>query len=222
MKVKKENNKKQVRRPAFFISIIMAKNKKFKFQILGVILVLVVLPLISWYYLSQGLDYRQKTLAELEDLGELESYGFEGFSVDDHKEKMIITAFFDDRDLEKVTGYLEKLHEQFNEREDVVFVNHMQGHQRKLRTHFEEKGLIDPEQIFLKAGSNVTTRGVFQSVYGGEDRAFPCFIFIDTNHVIRRFYDLEDKQVRRLIEHIALTLPVLKERDLIFKRETEK
>ena len=48
-------------------------------------------------------------------------------------------------------------------------------------------------------------------------------VLADTTLTIRRYYDLrEEQQIKRMVEHIAIILPRIEEKDLVFQREIEK
>ena len=43
-------------------------------QLGGVFLLLVIFPLVSWYYLRTGLDYRLQAIQELKDFGKIPAF----------------------------------------------------------------------------------------------------------------------------------------------------
>jgi hypothetical protein len=206
-------------------------------QALALLLFLVVLPLGSWFYLRNGLDYRLEALEELGDHGviapfELPTYKQDTLDRKDLEGKLVVASFLDfsDETLTRRTGeYLNKLHEQFDERPDVLLLQHVLNAPDAGRIQaFElEHRLDDPDQCFFLVGGEGAGAAQVGDLYGLEATAGAPLntqlVLADTTLTIRRYYDLRDEQaVRRMVEHIAIILPRIEERDLVFKREREK
>ena len=217
------------------------KKSKSLLQIAGLLLFLVVLPGGSWYYLSRGLDYRMSSLEELKELGPMPVFGTvyhngNGITEEDIKEKMVITSFLN---LENETTtqtfgtILQKMHHQFDAREEVLFFNYVLGGQQdstgRLEAFIETYNLIDTAQcLFLLAEDALikqnATDGYQMPLENGVSLSDQTImIFTDRTSTIRGHYNIqeEDRQ-KRLVEHVAMLLPKKKDRELVFKRETEK
>lgn len=55
------------------------------------------------------------------------------------------------------------------------------------------------------------------------DAALPYFVMSDTKGIIRKYYDVRNKEeVKRLVAHTALLLPLEKTREITLQREMEK
>lgn len=182
--------------------MLSSKTGKAIAQTVALSFMLVILPLISWYYLNRGLDYQVATRSELGNLGnwvlpqDVDIYG-NRLDPEFFKGKMIIGGVYQTT----LAKTLEKLHEQFDERDDLVFVLFSQ----------EDSDILDlkdtKQVIWLKQDINQVEQ----------------FFLVDIKGVIRKTYDLNDvKQVKRLVEHTAVLLPKKQDRELVFKRELEK
>ena len=182
--------------------MLSSKSGKAIAQTVALSLMLIILPLVSWYYLNRGLDYQIAARSELGNLGDWvlsQNFDFYGNPLDPQffKGKMIIGGLFQPA----LSKTIQKLHEQFDERDDLVFVFFIQENSDIL-------DLKDAKQvIWLNQESNQSKE----------------FFLVDIKGVIRRTYDLNDvKQVKRLVEHTAILLPKKQDRELVFKRELEK
>ena len=207
-------------------------------QALALLLFLVVLPLGSWFYLRNGLDYRKKALEELGEHGtippfELPTYKRDTLSREQLEGKLVVASFIDFSDEEQTrrTGaYLNKLHEQFDERPDLLFLQHVLNVPGTDRIHsFElQHRLNDQDQclFLISEGGDMEKRVRRLYSMPVTDAAAPLntqLVLADTTLTIRRYYDLrEEQQIKRMVEHIAIILPRIEEKDLVFQREIEK
>lgn len=148
------------------------------FRILFLSLVLVGLPLGSWYYLSSGLMYYKATIAELEDYGKIPQFNFQTpydkpLTKDSLNDKAVVLGAFDPSDLSAPHWkVLEKLFLQFHETNAIQFVqltlhpgrDSLVQLKRWLEQHKVEvpkknyiktsppKNLLDPQQMYLVDG----------------------------------------------------------------------
>jgi len=206
-------------------------------QMLALLLFLVVLPLGSWIYLRNGLDYRLEALEELRDYGSIAPFELPTYKQDTVapailQGKLVVASFLDfsDEALTRRTGeYLNKLHEQFDERPDLLFLQHVlddPGGERIQAFELEHR-LNDQDQcLFLVDPSGDMEARVRIAYRFSEAPAAPIpaqLVLADTTLTIRHYYDLRNEaEIKRMVEHIAIILPRVEERDLVFKRETEK
>ena len=95
--------------------------------------ILVVLPVGSWYYLKEGLDYRMTKIGELKQYGTLPDFSYttlwnKPITAADIKDKVVVANVLDLQNGEMSRSFgqiLEKLHIQFDERKDVCFLIHV-------------------------------------------------------------------------------------------------
>lgn len=205
-------------------------------QFLALGLVLVIFPAGSYYYLQKGMNYRKALMNELKEVGQLEDYMFEAEdsikSFRSLKGKLKLAGFVEDFGPDQTAllgSTLMQLHDQFNEREDVVFLLHYPESNGSKRNEFEiQYELNDPDQcIWIPMEKSVfeNTRRVNyrlnDEIYR-KDRG-NTLVLADTSGMIRRYYHPEDANERKLlVEHLAVLLPRPQEKELIFKRENEK
>ena len=199
---------------------------------------LVVFPLMSWYYLQQGMDYRKEILNKEEDLGSIVSFEIdygtaEPFHGSVYSDKILVASFFDptsDGDKALMGPILQKLHKQFEERADLILMNNLKtGNELFMQEFMREYSLLDEEQIYFNLIPPSRWEGYLTAYYQlGEERyatfqAKPFFLLLDLGGRIKRIYDASDSEdIKRMVAHTAMILPIIKERELIFKRETEK
>lgn len=185
-------------------------------------------PVISWYYLQTGLDYRLKALAELGDLGPMEketrvSFDKIVFSPDKSKGKVHLGIWYPNG-LENETSsmkFLDELHEQFKSRRDISFyVFTHSKHPDSLIAFVERNKLFPSPIISYFPDLGVQRMYYFMKPVVGE---IPVAL-VDTSGIVRKHYNLASgKELTRLTEHLAMLLPIESTRDeLIFKREKEK
>jgi hypothetical protein len=185
-------------------------------------------PVVSWYYLQTGLDYRLKALAELGNLGTMEketrvSYDKILYTPDKLKGKVHLGIWYPNGiEMEKHTmKFLYELHEQFKDRSDVSFYVFTNTPQTDTLFRFLRSGKLFPSPIL----SYFPDLGVQRLYYfmKPEKGAIPVAL-VDTKGMVRKHYNLASgKELTRLTEHLAMLLPIESTRDeLIFKREKEK
>jgi hypothetical protein len=194
--------------------MFLLKYKKAIAQTMALSLMLVLLPLISWYYLSKGLDYQIEARSELGDHGKWslieyrDLYGNE-LNPDFFEGKMVIGGVYH----ANLSSTLEKLYHQFDERDDLLFVFLSNS---KLVLPSDHWSGTDGDQIIW----------VNQEVSNGHNgplNSDDLFFLTDVTGTVRKFYDLNDvQQVKRLVEQTAILLPKKQDRELVFKRDVEK
>lgn len=203
-------------------------------QTLALLLFLVVLPFGSWYYLKNGLDYRVATMSDLKQYGKMPAVSYATFADttfnNTHiKDKIVIANVLDLQNefMRQTFGpILQKLHDQFKGREDIVFLVHIidstatQLAVNDFATQFE---LNKTKQFaFVKTASD-SVSVIEQRYHLPHDTMLPYFVMSDTKGEIRRYYDVRNKEeVKRLVAHTALLLPLEKTREITLQREMEK
>ena len=220
-------------------------------QTLALTAMLVFLPLGSWYYLQIGFNYNKDMMAQLKDYGQIPAFDLytqqgTNLSKQDLAGKLVVAAFFSNESpyLDSLFSGINKIHEQFNEREDVYFLLHHLDSlsPAQLQEIAQRYELKDREQCFLLSGNpeqmqallkgygipqlplatDTSTYQVKHNVANSiED--YPFLVLADTSSVIRNFYEVDKgKALFRLVEHLAIKLPREVEEKPVLKRDKEK
>jgi hypothetical protein len=208
------------------------QNKTIRLIFVTVVLLfmLVVLPLGSWYYLQNGLDYRISTMSELKQYGLLPDLSYrtldgKNLTTADLRGKVTVTNVLDwhNPTLADAYGtYLQRLHEQFNERADVYFLIHTPD-TTKARAFAQQYGLQDSTQCFFLSGTPTEIAALPTNYHLSADALKTHFTLIDTKTMVRKHYDVRDEQqVKRLVEHLALLIPLQKKEEITLKRDLKK
>ncbi len=206
-----------------------------QFVALGVILI--GFPAGSWYYLQKGMDQRRAIMDELKDLGSLKAYTMsvpdaDSWSFEDLQGKVKIVSFLDaESSLQgQLAGQtLQQLHDQFDNRDDIVFLLHFGDvSNAQMKRFVEQFEIDDPDQCLLlnmegNAFQSVLTENYLMPYDDYRNQDGEVILLVDTQNEIRRYYDLKSEVEKKLlVEHIAFLMPRQQEKDLIFKREKEK
>ena len=217
----------------------MKKSRTFLVSATIILLaLLVVFPALSWLYLQRGMDFRKEILNDLADLGTIVEFEIDyevalPFTPSVYPDKLVLASFFDptnESDKQLMGELLVKLHEQFDERSDLLLVNNLRtGNELILNDFLTTHQLADPDQIYF----NLIPPSRWESYLTaycqiGKDRYAeyanqPFFLLIDLGGRVKRIYRAADKEeIKRMVAQTAMILPVRKERELIFERESEK
>jgi hypothetical protein len=203
-------------------------------QISGLLLLLVGLPLGSFYYLKKGADYRRAALAEFNDYGpmpELARYDLvAGKLPDSLRGNMFVLAWLAETDAEVIGSYAEswrKLGDQFLASPHIYFVSLVQDSALAQRV-IQENGLAPYTAIqpFLRLSESAfyQTAERIQLPLSEYDApgTKPIVALADSSLTVRNFYDLtQEDEVRRLVNHIALFIPLPAEKDILIDRDKE-
>ncbi|HMQ49624.1 MAG TPA: hypothetical protein PKA00_19185 [Saprospiraceae bacterium] len=208
------------------------------FQLLALLAMLVGFPLISWYYLKTGLDYRMEKMGELADRGQLPDFQYEALSGNALSSQLLANQL--------LVGYLsngagsdasmkafKRLHQQFDERNEVFFLHFCSDTSlataQQLLQSAQVNQLADTSQWFQFQLSTSEVGHLAKAVglpYADYDMSIDqnTLFFLADSLQVRAYYDFtKEEDLKRLVEHIALNLPVQKSRqELIFKRDKEK
>ena len=219
----------------------MSEGKQSKgfqiFQYVLLALMLIVFPAGSWYYLNQGFDYRKTVMEELQvkdSLPELQFIDYTG-KILTNKEiegNLIVAVFLSSKKgigEAVIEERIAKLYDQFDKRSDFNLFIHLTGldsaaFQTQSAALLDRLELEDPSRCFILEGSEKIALSEYKIPLGTtalDDANWA--VLIDENQYIRNFYQLdEEENVKTMVQHIALSLPKQKEKDLIFKRDAEK
>lgn len=205
----------------------MAKKRNWT-QIGLLLLFLVVFPIISYFYLKSGYDYRVEAMQELGEYGPLpvpEGPTLLGDSLQETAlaGKVVLLHFVDlaNPDQSSLMGkYMGEVHEQFDGLESVVFLaGFTRGNPEAVRAFLQEYQLRDPQQYLVFAQEQLT--GEYAFLEGGVT-ARPYVMLSDTSGAIRNFYNLErGKELVRMVEHVTYLMPQEKREEATIKPEQE-
>ena len=181
---------------------------------------LIGFPIISWYYLRSGFEYRKGVMADLHDYGQLPNfslitYNGQTLQTSDFANKIQVVAFVNLSKQENaghVGSWLNQLHAQFDERKDVLFLIHILNSEataQEVSAFAKQYQLEDTAQCyFLKDTAGSFERMAAQTYKIPANAIIDYFALTDLTGKIRRQYDArKPDDIKRLIEHIALLMP---------------
>jgi hypothetical protein len=213
------------------------KKGIYKLLIFSLLLfILVVSPALSWFYLKSGVDYRKKSLSELKDYGTIDFLDWnlvnhKTINLDSLKGKIVIVNIVNPNtaDGEKSTVVMNKLFDQFKERNDVILATFLTQTDSLNALNFAQKNNLKryPNYWFstiskenyprLLQGLKLSQKGDFSA------SECPYFTYINMNGIVSNFYDFHDnQQLGRLVEHIAMKLTIDPFETPEIKRDKEK
>jgi|GEM_PF-1585420 len=212
------------------------------------LLMIVIFPAGSWYYMNLGYNRSKTSIAELQDYGHLPAFQLTGIkgAVDSSlvNGQMTLIAFINPgqpatKDRMQV---LETLHRQFDERNDFKLLLHL-PETTDLADFQKEYKLEDDRQIYLVKGDTQTLGSLIKNSYRipdlsaarepgssvdfqvsipGDPNNYPYYILIDEKGKIRNYYHADRTvDIERMVEHIALILPRDIEGDPRLRRDRE-
>ncbi len=185
-----------------------------------VILMLFLLPIVSWYYLQSGLNWRKQAQAIMSGTehfpdGKWKDNSGRILSSEDLTEHVTVVTLVTCDNEKSITSTLDSLYRQFKETKKSNFIIFNQCREK-------------PE---LFADSTRTSWYVFNcgdstrlcDVLMAHWPAGKTHALIDRNKVIRAYYDEVTKDEKRvLLEHMALLLPKERSDQIELKRGSEK
>ncbi|MBK8195703.1 MAG: hypothetical protein IPK76_21800 [Lewinellaceae bacterium] len=184
-------------------------------------LILVVLPAGSWIYLRNGLNWRKTAVAELSNYGKIR--GAYVIWPDQTKEDLlknkvvVVHTFGESPDLtadnRKIIDTGQKLFSQFGQ--NTYFRLAMISNKGTSEFLSYAQTLPSSEYAtWVWTGGLGSWSTILENSYESyclAEKVSPAkeyYALADTSGTIRRFYDaLDDKQVERMVQHIAILLP---------------
>ena len=192
-------------------------------QFAALFLLLVGQPAGSWYYLQKGLDYRLETMGQLSDHGDFKLLTA-GTSSATEQVRVINFLANEPAQREQQGELLSKLYAQFDKREDFQLITFWDSTAfAGLDTFRRKYGLEEePQCTFGPLGQQVWQQ--FVTTYKeGAKQAAQQMALVDMDGNIRNFYAQDQEaEIKRLVEHIALLLPMKKQAKPELRREIEK
>lgn len=191
---------------------------------------LVLLPLGSWLYMKKGYNYQKEAMSELRNYGQLSPFLAQDFfqrkiGSDELDGKLVLLNYYNStKAADSRMEMIEKLHEQFDDRTGVYFVNVGMSPGNKIE---EQYALLDTNQVFFipatdrpcfflgqdilmptNAGVSYQDSLTFQPIEASTLPDFNYYVLLDTKGNIRNYYKADEpERMKRLVEHIALTMP---------------
>ncbi len=203
---------------------VSAKRKVFIFTVL--FLLLVVLPAGSWFYLQGGLNWRKNAQAELQDYGKIRAATIiyaDGTKENMLKDKVCVLHLFGaNPDLtaanKKILDTGERLFKQFGYKPGAMedhfrMVMIAEGGTAEFKTHAQTLPSADYVNWVWTGGLGSWSTILVNAydLYCQKNGITPYEHYIalaDTSGTIRRFYNaMDEKELGRMVEHIALLLP---------------
>ncbi|MBX2872828.1 MAG: hypothetical protein KTR30_12030 [Saprospiraceae bacterium] len=194
-------------------------------QFAALFLLLIGLPAGSWYYLQKGLDYRLETMGQLTDHGDFKLLTS---NTPDQETKASVRVInflaADPAERAQQGSLLSKLYAQFDKREDFQLVTFVDSTLMSELDGFRTKyGLDEEPQCMFRALDGSTWRKFVQTYKEESSSPDQYIALVDLEGNIRNFYvQQEQEEVKDLVEHIALLLPMKKQNKPELRREIEK
>jgi hypothetical protein len=199
------------------------QNSKQKTIVRGAILalILVILPAVSYYWLNSGFQLRKEAVGKQANFGKVRSVPI--IFPDGKKEDQIVNKvcaihiFGDAPDLtsenRKILDTCEKMFNQFGTNTEFRMVLVAKDGTAEFRSHYQKM----PSSDFVTwawTGALGSWRTIIENGYDSfckSEDVSPVkdyFAVCDTSGQIRRYYNaLDDKEIERMVQHIAILLP---------------
>ncbi len=158
------------------------------------LLLLVVFPVLSWFFLQGGVDYRMAARGKLD-----------------------VKALVSKQSPLYLRGKIQVLYQSDNEA--------LKERMRPILENYEKRGEIlkfEPLRDDMPAGMLDSLRKTLLILGKGGDLKSHAFLIDTTAAIVQAYYMSEDREMARLVEDIALLLPLEEDKDFLFKREREK
>lgn len=190
---------------------------------IALVIMLVVLPLGSWFYLNKGADFYRGVMKELGDYGEFPSFEMQtigGMTLKntDFDKRLSVFSFTPAQAENPHFQGMKYVYEQFSDNKGVVFSN--------INKNNESIPNIDTTQWFLLDGNPSDLYDAFKLDAGISERIGGinhALILVDTNMLVRNYYLATDTiQLNRMITTMSLLMPRPEKASVKFEREKEK
>lgn len=185
--------------------------------------VLFIMPVVSLFYLYQGRAHSRTAVAELEKLGNLPGFNIKNQQNQPIDNKLLrgkVTVIdFLPKELEKAKSFadrISKLHQSFDDTDDVIFLSFIVADSSTTLLETASKlGIEDHRQWYLLGTNQANWDSLSNSIFSNTKNvdANLGVAMADTSLQIRKYYDINDnKQMGRMVEHIAKVIPKQKRR----------
>lgn len=201
-------------------------------QILALFLMLVVLPLGSFYYLRKGFNYQKAAWAELQDRANVPNFKLQdlrGNMIDSDSlaDKIVVANFVSYQDLKDSDLWNQRfaqLSGQFHDRQEFEIVSYLTDKDSLAASEraslLENYELRNPDQWHVLYGnSQQVQRLATQFKFPTSNE--PYFALIDTM-VVKNYYRADQTDdFAKMAQHISLILPRAEAKDIILERDKE-
>lgn len=199
------------------------------------VIMLMVLPLGSWYYLNSGANVYRSIMNELGEYGNVPDFqlnDIDGNNIANESfEKNLLVVNFSP--LEKENPQFEGMkfvYDQFADNKKVLFLSINSKEVDSTYSKVISKMEIDANQWYFLYGDKEEVLKLkneefsmpdsISTIVKGMDNAL---ILVDTNSVVRNFYSSTDTmQLNKLITTMSLLMPRPEKAEIKFEREKEK
>lgn len=186
-----------------------------------IIVILIIMPAMSWYYLSGGLHWRKQAVSELGAYGQIRgAYTLwpDGTKEDMLKDKVVVLHIYGENpDLtpenKKMLETSQELYKQFGKNKNFRIALIAEGGTVEFRSAVQTIPSID-YATWVRTGGLGSWRTIIENGYEsfciktGSKPVPQYFVLADTAGIIRRYYDaLDHAQVNRMVQQVALLLP---------------
>lgn len=207
---------------------------------LFVLLLFVILPFGTIYYLNKGHQSLKEDYKELEEKGSVPAFSFVDqygrvLTKDSLKNKVTIIDFFStacEGDCPKMMEQFQTLQAAFEDRPDVILLSYTTNaldSSAALLKYAQQINAKKDKWFFLTGDQtalyNIAKNGYKLPVKGTAEDFTPksTFILVDPAVNIRSYYNIEEEgTMGRLIKHITRIMPREKKKRFEYKPETEK
>jgi hypothetical protein len=174
-------------------------------------MLLIGAPIISYYYLKGGYNYRVALISELKIKGEVRPFNFVKDSAlvlrsDDLKGNVTIMSYVERGGDNE---YLRKLQDQFHERTEFHMWSFVPG-------EVEDTGFVNWKMV--STTREAINQLLINAISDTLELKAPIHVLIDTSGMVRHIYQGGDVETqKKMVEHITVILPRSKESDIIYK-----
>jgi len=167
-----------------------------KKRIMPFILMLVILglPFGSWYYLDSGLKVRKA----LED------------------ETISKGSFFETSLGKQINQAYPELSQGFKEKTSLIVIGGDESTDQQVYPVYDQFKKVENFQI-IKFTAKPQDEDIFKTYMLTSLEGSPRLLLLDTENNIANEYAIDQNSLKQLVQHIAITIPVKKDRDIIVK-----
>lgn len=211
------------------------KNKRNNIIQFGLLLlVLVILPAGSFYYLRKGFNYQKGAWSELQDRAVVPTFQLQDWNgdivvSDSLKDKIMVANFTTLDELKNnklLQDHISLLNRQFHDREEFLLLSYLTDRDSLSsddRTFLvKEYNLRNPAQWHVFYGAGNKMEQLHQGFNLPKEEKKPYFALIDTLVVKNYYAALDFEEVSKLAQHLSIILPREETKDIILKRDKEK
>jgi hypothetical protein len=188
-------------------------SRKLKIRYILFLIILFVLPALSLYFLNSGKNYRMQALQEMKEYGKVEDFQLKNQRGIDVSPQMfrgkVTVACLLPENPDSAAFYTERLsiiHESYDDTKDVIFLSFLNSSDStNLLEKAKQLGITDHDQWWLlRSEDNEKARQLYHFPKEGQFQ----IALADTSLMVRKHYNIYDnRQMGRLVEHIALIIP---------------